>query len=121
MAWLQDAIVQTANTLNLNKNLMSQKEHRAYDPTTNTMSHWKGMGLREGIPHFVNFDTPIMDEVGQKDKKGKKVFEEDIILLFGKYIKVAHLHSFCVTPVEPKDIEILGNILQNSELLHKKK
>ena len=89
----------------------------------------------------VNWHEVIPETVGQytglKDKNGKRIFEGDIIRCGGKVVGVVNYHDccFCVRFIMkdhanrsnpamdiieneyPNDIEVIGNIHDNKELL----
>lgn len=77
-------------------------------------------------------ESVLMQSTGLVDKNGKEIFEGDIVLIYGEKIsKVFYSQgSFCVdilnggTPLHgfsSKQLEVIGNIYENPELLEEEK
>jgi uncharacterized phage protein (TIGR01671 family) len=96
-------------------------------------SHHVWDGLYEGIEYYpisnADFLFPhnkykdrveTMQYTGLKDKNGTKIFEGDIVRAVGNktYINVVEFHTGRFTGAPYKgNIEVIGNIYENTELL----
>lgn len=70
------------------------------------------------------WDMPLMQYTGLKDKNGKEIYEGDIVQLAQFIIEVKWVNEFSrftnkddYTGFFPKNIEVIGNIYENPELL----
>lgn len=77
-------------------------------------------------------EVELMQSTGLFDENGKEIFNGDIVLIYGEKIsKVFYSQgSFCVdilnggTPLHgfsPKQLEVIGNIYENPELVEEEK
>jgi len=121
---------------------MREIKFRAWCPTNKMMYYPYVAGFNSG-EILKRFDT-IMQYTGLKDKNGKEIYEGDIVAYLNCYTKKTlrkqiawdkYSCGFCTEPIghtnlwhlqeyltdNKLDIEVVGNIYENIELLEKKK
>jgi len=72
------------------------------------------------IHHFYDDDVKLMQYTGLKDINGKEIYEGDILKSGWGYSGVVEYDSFMFMKSEGRisdDVEIIGNIYENPELL----
>jgi uncharacterized phage protein (TIGR01671 family) len=91
------------------------------------------LGWYDDDANFIECDYPLMQFTGLKDKNGKEIYEGDVVKTeTEKAMQVSwntHFASFCLDRsgwmfthyfgegVNPEQIEVIGNIYENPELL----
>jgi len=107
-------------------------EFRAWDREEKKMVGW-GSIMADFVYYYANINFVLMQYTGRGDKAGKNIYKGDIVSLEGQSINYevkwdendASFYLECLTEENPtsfvfyddEDIEILGNIHQNPELI----
>lgn len=76
----------------------------------------------EGDPSEFSFDeVAIMQSIGFFDKDGDKIYEGDVLDNYGKIIvvKIPEIYILQQEGFVAEDVQIIGNIFENTELLEK--
>jgi hypothetical protein len=109
---------------------------RAWDKENKSMTHcWDIKHIPQTVIAYLGHDSPIelMQFTGLLDKNGKEIYEGDIIeydqqwwssgdgklkevVTFNSDASYAHFSAGDWT-VEPEEVEIIGNIYENPELI----
>lgn len=115
------------------------------DPTKENPTFWASLIHNRALTTIEVIDKTVGEYIGLKDKNGKEIYEGDVISVNGKYLKIIEFDAshfgFVLINISDlqnsewmdvkqrpsrgwfsdfrREIEVIGNIHQNPELLNK--